>query len=117
MHISMLKATAFFYLAGALFYLYFIVTQKERGARLGRKLLLDGAILHPALSPSWLPIHVLLLLVGDAVFAVAFGAGIMCLLQEKQVKRKKMGALFKRLPSLDVLDDVNYRCLTIGLRP
>src|SRR4030067_653128 len=38
----------------------------------------------------------------------------MYLLQEKQVKRKKMGAMFKRLPSLDVLDDINYRCLTIG---
>ena len=38
----------------------------------------------------------------------------MYLLQEKQVKRKKMGALFRRLPSLDVLDDINYRCLTIG---
>jgi cytochrome c-type biogenesis protein CcsB len=72
------------------------------------------AELAPALNSYWLPVHVLLLFVGDAVFAVAFGAGIMYLLQEKQVKQKKMGAIFKRLPSLDVLDDINYRCLTIG---
>jgi cytochrome c-type biogenesis protein CcsB len=33
---------------------------------------------------------------------------------ERELKRKKLGAIFKRLPSLDVLDDINYRCLTIG---
>jgi cytochrome c-type biogenesis protein CcsB len=48
------------------------------------------------------------------VFAVAFGAGIMYLLMERELKRKKLGAIFKRLPSLNVLDDINYRCLTIG---
>src|SRR3972149_2274569 len=42
MHISLLKATAFFYFVGALFYLYFIVTQKGRGARLGALFLLVG---------------------------------------------------------------------------
>src|SRR4030067_963063 len=119
MHISLLKATAFFYFVGALFYLSFIVTQKERGARLGRMFLLVGVVLHaagfasrisaaflpgevaglaPALNSYWLPIHVLLLFVGDAVFAVAFGAGIMYLLQEKKVKRQKMGAISRPLP-------------------
>jgi len=38
----------------------------------------------------------------------------MYLLMERELKRKKLGAIFKRLPSLDVLDDINYRCLTIG---
>jgi cytochrome c-type biogenesis protein CcsB len=186
MHIGLLKVTTFIYLAGALSYLYFIITMKERGGKLGRMFLLIGVIVHtagfvlryasagytpvtnlfeslsffalsiagifllveiryglrtlgafvapiafvfsifsaflpgevaglaPALNSYWLPIHVLLLFIGDAVFAVAFAAGIMYLLQEKQVKRKKMGAIFKRLPSLDVLDEVNYRCLTIG---
>jgi cytochrome c-type biogenesis protein CcsB len=186
MHIALLKVTTFFYFAGALSYLYFIITMKERGAKLGRMFLLIGVIIHtagfalryasagytpvtnlfeslsffalsiagifllveirynlrtlgsfvaplafvfsifaaflpgevaglaPALNSYWLPVHVLLLFIGDAVFAVAFGAGIMYLWQERQVKRKKMGAIFKRLPSLDVLDEVNYRCLTIG---
>ncbi|MCL5966692.1 MAG: c-type cytochrome biogenesis protein CcsB [Deltaproteobacteria bacterium] len=186
MHINLLKATAFFYLVGAVLYLYFIVTMRERGARLGRMFLLIGVILHaagfvaryvlagytpitnlfeslsffalaivtaflvteirynlrilgsfvaplgfvfsasavflpgdvvrlaPALNSYWLPVHVLLLFIGDAVFAVMFGAGIMYLLQEKQVKKKRLGAIFKRLPPLDVLDEINYRCLTIG---
>jgi len=70
--------------------------------------------LAPALNSYWLPVHVLLSFVGNAVFAVAFGAGVMYLLQEKEVKKKRLGAIFKRLPSLDVLDAVNYKCLTVG---
>lgn len=70
--------------------------------------------LAPALNSYWLPVHVALLFFGNAVFAVAFGAAIMYLLMEKELKRKKLGAIFKRLPSLEVLDDINYRCLTIG---
>jgi len=70
--------------------------------------------LAPALNSWWLPVHVMLLFFGNAVFAVAFGAGIMYLLMERELKRKKLGAIFKRLPSLNVLDEINYRCLTIG---
>ena len=70
--------------------------------------------LAPALNSYWLPVHVIMLFFGNAVFAVAFGAAIMYLLMERELKRKKLGPIFKRLPSLDVLDDINYRCLTIG---
>ena len=70
--------------------------------------------LAPALNSYWLPVHVILLFFGNAVLAVAFGAGIMYLLMERELKRKKLGAIFKRLPSLNVLDDIDYRCLTIG---
>ena len=74
----------------------------------------EVASLAPALNSYWLPVHVMLLFIGDAVFAIAFGAGIMYLLQEKEVKRKRLGAIFKRLPSLEVLDEINYKCLTVG---
>src|SRR5512134_2178291 len=46
MHIILLKATTLFYLVGALLYLYFIITLRERGARLGRMFLLIGVVLH-----------------------------------------------------------------------
>jgi len=70
--------------------------------------------LNPALQSGWLPVHTVVLFVGYAAFAVAFAAGVMYLLQERQVKKKRLGGIFKRLPSLDVLDEINYRCLTIG---
>ncbi|MEW6490347.1 MAG: c-type cytochrome biogenesis protein CcsB [Thermodesulfobacteriota bacterium] len=71
--------------------------------------------LPPALDSYWLPIHVMLIFVGDGAFALAAAAGVMYLIQERQLKNKKrMGKLFHRLPNLEVLDQVNYMCLTIG---
>ena len=70
--------------------------------------------LAPVLNSGWLPVHTLLLFFGYAVFAVAFGAGIMYLLMERELKAKRMGPVFRRLPSLDILDDINNRCLKIG---
>ena len=67
-----------------------------------------------ALQTFWLPVHVVLLFIGDGAFALAAAAGVMYLIQERQLKRKRLTALFHRLPNIDVLDELNYRCLTIG---
>lgn len=72
------------------------------------------APLNPALQSFWLPIHVILLFLGDGAFALAAAAAVMYLIQERQLKRKKLSGWFNRLPSIDVLDELNYRCLTIG---
>ncbi|NTU59850.1 MAG: c-type cytochrome biogenesis protein CcsB [Deltaproteobacteria bacterium] len=70
--------------------------------------------LNPALQSVWLPIHVILIFIGDGAFALAAAAAVMYLIQERQLKRKKLSGWFHRLPNLDVLDEVNYRCMTIG---
>jgi cytochrome c-type biogenesis protein CcsB len=70
--------------------------------------------LAPVLKSFWHPFHVFFAFMGDAVFTLAFCCGIMYLIQEHQVKSKKLGAIMERLPSLKVLDDLNYRCLTLG---
>jgi cytochrome c-type biogenesis protein CcsB len=70
--------------------------------------------LPPALKSTWLPIHVTFAFVGDAIFAIAFCAGVIYLIQEGLVKSKRAGGLSQRLPSLEVLDEINYRALTIG---
>ncbi|MDD3293354.1 MAG: c-type cytochrome biogenesis protein CcsB [Geobacteraceae bacterium] len=70
--------------------------------------------LNPALKSGWLIIHAAGAFSAYAVFAVAFCAGVMYLLQEHYLKRKILGAMFHRLPSLDTLDDINYRCLAVG---
>ena len=62
----------------------------------------------------WLTLHVSTMFLGNAIFAVAFCAGIMYLLQERQLKRKHFGLLYRRLPSLETLDSLNYVCLTFG---
>jgi len=70
--------------------------------------------LPPSLHSVWLPIHVTLAFLGNAVFGVAFSASLVYLLQERQLKGKKGPLLFRRLPSLETLDNLNYRVLSWG---
>jgi len=62
----------------------------------------------------WITLHRSLSIVGYAAFAVAFGAGIMYLIQEHQVKSKKLGIMYFRMPSLETLDNLNYKVITVG---
>jgi len=66
------------------------------------------------LKGVWLYFHIILVFTGEAALALACGAGILYLLQEKGIKTKSPGFFFKRLPSLDLLDNVGYTCLTTG---
>ncbi len=77
-------------------------------------LLRRGDGLQPLFESSWFPLHVGLVVLGYAFFALAFIAGVMYLLQERMLKNKHLSALFFRLPSLDSLDLVNHRCLAWG---
>ena len=70
--------------------------------------------LNPALRSRWLAVHTIFAFTGYAAFTVSFGAAIMYLIQQRFLKQKKFGPLYQRLPSLDVLDDISYRCLTYG---
>ena len=72
-------------------------------------------LFHPALQSIWLGLHVIVAFLGSAAFVLTFGVGLMYIIQEKQVKSKKPGTFYHRLPSLDVLDDLNYKALSFGL--
>lgn len=65
-------------------------------------------------SGVWLPVHVGLVVLGDALLALAACAGLMYILQERTLKAKRVGWVTRRFPSLEVLDAVNVRSLTIG---
>ncbi len=62
----------------------------------------------------WVLSHVIAVLAGDAAFAFAFGLGILYLIQENAIKTKKPGFFFKRLPSLEMLDNAGYVCIVAG---
>lgn len=68
----------------------------------------------PALHSIWLPIHSTLAFLGEAFLALAFCGGVMYVIQENQIKNKKWSQFFHRLPSLQVLDNLNYHCLSFG---
>ncbi len=61
-----------------------------------------------------LPAHVALLLLAYASFFVAFGAGVMYIIQERELKHKRFGTIFYRLPSLDTCDAISSRAMAIG---
>ncbi len=62
-----------------------------------------------------LVVHIVLAVLGCAALALTFCAGVMYLIQERQLKSKQPGVLFQRLPSLWVLDKLNARALVLGL--
>jgi len=70
--------------------------------------------LAPVLKSFWHPFHIIFAFLGNASFSLAFCCGIMYLIQEHQLKTKKVGAITQRLPSLKMLDDLNYQSLTFG---
>jgi cytochrome c-type biogenesis protein CcsB len=70
--------------------------------------------LSPVLQSYWLGIHTVFAFLGNAAFALAFGIGVMYLVQEHYVKSKNLGGLFERLPSLQILDEINYRLIKMG---
>ncbi len=70
--------------------------------------------LAPVLKSFWHPFHVTFAFLGNAIFTLTFCCGVMYLIQEHQLKSKKMGAITKRLPPLNLLDDLSYQSLKFG---
>jgi cytochrome c-type biogenesis protein CcsB len=68
----------------------------------------------PALQSVWLPIHGGISLIAYGFLSLAFCGGLMYLLLERELKSKKFGYFFPRLPSLDSLDQLNNHCLSAG---
>ncbi len=75
-----------------------------------------GHLLQPPnlLKGFWPAAHIVTIFVGEAAFALACGLGILYLLQERSIKTKTRGFIFKRLPSLELLDSTGYACIATG---
>ncbi|MFQ5454585.1 MAG: c-type cytochrome biogenesis protein CcsB [Nitrospirota bacterium] len=74
----------------------------------------EVSALDPLLQSRWFGIHTTLSLLGIVAFAMAFVCGIMYLIQERLLKSKRFNALYYKLPSLDMLDHLNQRAISIG---
>ncbi|MGH9783456.1 MAG: cytochrome C assembly family protein [Terriglobia bacterium] len=68
----------------------------------------------PLLRTAWLYIHVSLIILGYTALFLTFVAGVMYLIQERELKSKKPRAFYHRLPPLEAIDDLAYKSLTIG---
>ena len=59
-------------------------------------------------------VHLLTSLLSYVAFLAAFIAGVLLLVQERQLKQKTMGLLFHRLPALETLDRINFIAISVG---
>ena len=62
----------------------------------------------------WLNLHIALVFLGHAAFALAATLGVMYLVQEKHLKQKRFTPLFFRLGAVGELDTVLYRTIVLG---
>lgn len=69
-----------------------------------------GSVVHSVL----VPFHVTMNLVGVALFALAFSAAALYLVQERLLKQKRIDGVSRRLPPLDALDRAEHRFLLAG---
>jgi cytochrome c-type biogenesis protein CcsB len=67
-----------------------------------------------AFRGAWVWVHIALAMVGIAAFILNFAGALMYLLQERQLKTKRPGAFYYRLPDLQTLDRLTYRTLALG---
>ncbi|MBM4314684.1 MAG: c-type cytochrome biogenesis protein CcsB [Deltaproteobacteria bacterium] len=67
-----------------------------------------------ALQGSLVTFHVIFSVTGEALFVVASCAGLMYLIQDDMLKKKKEGSLIRLFPSLRDLDKINHLCLSWG---
>jgi ABC-type transport system involved in cytochrome c biogenesis permease subunit len=110
----------------ALSYLYIELTTGERAMGVFIMPLLvalqaipafSGGVVEPRsaiLESPWFGVHVSSLLFAYASFALAGVLGITYVLQFKEIKAKDLGFFYDRLPSLNILDEMNVRAVTIG---
>jgi ABC-type transport system involved in cytochrome c biogenesis permease subunit len=109
----------------ALAYLYTEMTTEERTMGVFVVPLLVALQAIPAIRPGverraailespWFGVHVSSLLFAYASFALACVIGITYVLLFKEIKAKHLGFFYKRLPSLQHLDAMNVRAVTIG---
>ncbi len=66
----------------------------------------------PALKSNWLIAHVITCFISYAAFAIAFGVGVVYLLRQKA--EDNPGSVLARLPSLDILDELNHQLVLFG---
>jgi HemX protein len=62
----------------------------------------------------WFYLHVVLAFIAYAGLTIAFAAGLLYLLQFRELKGKRLGRVFRFFPSLPVLHTLNQRSLVVG---
>ncbi len=68
----------------------------------------------PGFDSILFPVHVTFAFVGYAFFVLSFASGLSYIILERRMKSKTTGTLFRRLPPLEKVEDLNMRAITYG---
>ncbi len=71
--------------------------------------------LSPVIQNSWVILHVSVVFLSYAGFTMAAATSILYLIQQRQLKHHQMTLFFRRLPSLEVLDDLSNSAVLLSL--
>ena len=69
----------------------------------------------PGTHGSVFALHVTLAILAYAAFTFSFVLSILYLIQDRQIRQRRTGLLFARLPALEVIGRMNRTSVTIGL--
>lgn len=73
------------------------------------------AMKNPKLTGPLFAFHVTLALVGYAALSIAFVLAQLYLIQNRQIRSRKLGLFFSRLPALEVLSRLHHTAALIGV--
>jgi ABC-type transport system involved in cytochrome c biogenesis permease subunit len=68
----------------------------------------------PLTRSAWVEFHAAIAIVAYGAFALAFVTSAMYLLQERQLKTRRLSSSFLLLPSIEKLDVIHFRLLIMG---
>ncbi len=74
----------------------------------------DAPLARPQATTKWVEFHAAIAILAVGAFALGFVAGAMYLLQERQLKTRRLGPTFLEMPSMDRLDKINFRLIIMG---
>jgi ABC-type uncharacterized transport system permease subunit len=67
------------------------------------------------LSGSLFAFHVTMAILGYAALSLSFVLALLYLVQNRQLRQRRTGLLFSRLPALDVLDRLEHTAVAVGV--
>jgi len=88
---------------------FFLIMEASASGGLVREMILPDI-----LKGWWVSAHTILALIGEALFALACCAGIMFLIQDNLIRKKKSYSFSRLLPPLRDLDRINHICILWG---
>jgi ABC-type uncharacterized transport system permease subunit len=74
----------------------------------------DEVDVNPVLRSNWLGFHVTSALLGYAAIAISAVYGFLYLMLYHEIKASRFGVIYKKLPSLEVLEGMSFRATLFG---